>query len=498
MSYEPLPISEREREILRLVATGATNQQIALALSISSNTVKVHLRNIFAKIAVVSRTEATVWAIRHGLVTLETAQAAAERVTLTDAATLPSAATPDAVPDAAAPDAAVLLPIPPLTASHDAGNAPPTADRSGTASADNIPAEPAVATRPAPALTPDTAVGTTPARRIRPIVTALLLTAVIAAALSLPAFRPFSAAVPAAAPTAATTATTDNGRWLTLSSPREPVDAAALVAYEAEQQLYLLGGRSRDGRSRDLVQRYDVVNDQWTTIGVLPEPLQQAAAASMRGLIYVAGGTRADGTLSDQLWIFDPLTQAWQAGPTFPTARSRAALVAWDGVLYLIGGWDGRTYRSDVVIYDAQTAEWILTAGLAEPRADAAAVVAAGRLYISGGVNASGALSSTGWLASPADSRLAWQATAALPEAISAPGAVSLGGTLLIFDPLRKRALSYDRGSDSWNISDLDPTARPSASGTLLGDRIYFVGDSAADGQLSAYQALYTILIPIR
>src|SRR5262245_28469986 len=61
-------ISEREREILRLVATGATNQQIAQQLNISANTVKVHLRNIFGKIGAASRTEATLYAVRTGLV----------------------------------------------------------------------------------------------------------------------------------------------------------------------------------------------------------------------------------------------------------------------------------------------------------------------------------------------------------------------------------------------------------------------------------------------
>src|SRR3712207_5916382 len=69
-------LSEREREILRLVASGLSNQQIAGELDISANTVKVHLRNIFGKIGAASRTEATMYAVRSGIVTVDRATTA--------------------------------------------------------------------------------------------------------------------------------------------------------------------------------------------------------------------------------------------------------------------------------------------------------------------------------------------------------------------------------------------------------------------------------------
>ncbi len=62
------PLTEREVEVLRLVAQGASNPQIADMLTISINTVKVHLRNILDKLRLDNRTQAATYAVRCGLV----------------------------------------------------------------------------------------------------------------------------------------------------------------------------------------------------------------------------------------------------------------------------------------------------------------------------------------------------------------------------------------------------------------------------------------------
>ncbi len=64
----PQPLTERETEVLRLLAQGQANKQIARSLSIAEKTVKVHVSNILGKLGVQSRTQATLYAIRIGLV----------------------------------------------------------------------------------------------------------------------------------------------------------------------------------------------------------------------------------------------------------------------------------------------------------------------------------------------------------------------------------------------------------------------------------------------
>ena len=60
-------LTDREREVLRLVADGATNREIGSELSISENTVSFHMKNILAKLHLKNRAQAAAFAIRTGL-----------------------------------------------------------------------------------------------------------------------------------------------------------------------------------------------------------------------------------------------------------------------------------------------------------------------------------------------------------------------------------------------------------------------------------------------
>jgi DNA-binding NarL/FixJ family response regulator len=65
------PLSDREMEILKLAARGISNKDIAEQLFLSPRTVQVHLGNIFNKLGVASRTEAVLYGLKRGWLTLE-------------------------------------------------------------------------------------------------------------------------------------------------------------------------------------------------------------------------------------------------------------------------------------------------------------------------------------------------------------------------------------------------------------------------------------------
>jgi DNA-binding NarL/FixJ family response regulator len=61
-------LTSRELDVLKLVARGLSNKQIAWRLAISEKTVKAHMTSIFGRIGVADRTQAALWAQRHGVV----------------------------------------------------------------------------------------------------------------------------------------------------------------------------------------------------------------------------------------------------------------------------------------------------------------------------------------------------------------------------------------------------------------------------------------------
>lgn len=63
-------ISERERQVLQLIVSGKSNQEISTALSITESTLKFHINNILKKLGVSDRTQAVIVALRRGLASL--------------------------------------------------------------------------------------------------------------------------------------------------------------------------------------------------------------------------------------------------------------------------------------------------------------------------------------------------------------------------------------------------------------------------------------------
>jgi DNA-binding NarL/FixJ family response regulator len=75
------PISEltsRELDVLRLVAAGQPNKQIAAELAISERTARTHVSRILRKLRLSSRTQAALWAVREGLVEADRGRGAAQ------------------------------------------------------------------------------------------------------------------------------------------------------------------------------------------------------------------------------------------------------------------------------------------------------------------------------------------------------------------------------------------------------------------------------------
>jgi DNA-binding NarL/FixJ family response regulator len=63
---DPIELTEREMEVIQLLVEGLTNKEIAAMLGVRPRTVKFHLDNVYSKLGVTTRTEAAIYALRHG------------------------------------------------------------------------------------------------------------------------------------------------------------------------------------------------------------------------------------------------------------------------------------------------------------------------------------------------------------------------------------------------------------------------------------------------
>ncbi len=322
MSAQECPLSSRELEILELVATGVTNSQIARDLEISPNTVKVHLRNIFAKLEVESRTEATTLAIRQGWIRIGAELAA------------------------------------------DASGEGPAVAGEGPA----LPRQ-----EPLPLW-----------RRIAfgVLLCAVLLVALWPNAPTSQG-SPSDAFADHAAAVSEGLVRSGVSRWT--EGARMPTARARLAFVALDGLLYAIGGDSAQGIS-NLVEVYDPSTDLWSRRAGKPTPVANVGAAAWQGRLYVPGGYTASGEATDVLEIYDPALDTWSSGPPMPEPLFGYALAITGDKLILFGGSNGSGYRDVTYVYDLRAEAWSMGASSGAQRAFAAATVADdGLIYVLGG-----------------------------------------------------------------------------------------------------------------
>ena len=354
-------LSERELEILKLVCTGASNQQIARDLFISVNTVKVHLRNIFGKLGVESRTEATLYAIRQGWFAPGAAPTAAggeeqalprERIAAWQRVFFVLAATAVAL--------AVFLP-PTRMASNGAFT-----DRSSGAQENP----------PGPTTSRWSGKAQMPTARAR--------LAVVACSGKIYAIggdtdEGVSGVLEVYDP--------DTDSWARLATKPQPV--RNIGAVELNGRIYVPGGHDALDQASTALEIYDPAADSWSVGAPLPAPLFAYAIAAVHGKLYLFGGS--DGVrYLDTVHVYDPVSATWSTGTPMSAARGFCAAAVLADRVYVLGGYDGQAEAALCEVYDpakegSAESPWSRRSALQSGRGGLAAVSAEGYVYAIGG-----------------------------------------------------------------------------------------------------------------
>ncbi len=305
-------LSEREQEILRLVATGASNKEIASQLFISANTVKVHLRNIYAKINVVSRTEAAMYAIENGIVKSPAPEP--EPVTVM-------------VEKPAEPGRwqilwqrfwwafvllglVVVIGLAALIGRSSIFAPPPVEGSLALAESQRW-------------------------QELAPLPVARAGLAAVAYDNAIYAIAGETEEGPSGLVERYDPATDS---WTQLKDkPTAVTDVSAVLLGE---KIFIPGGELPGGEITDVLEVYDPRRDSWEKMASLPLAVSGYALATYEGRLYLFGGWDGEQAL-DRVYVYDPDDDRWTEGTPMPTARAYAGAAEIMGRIYVMGGWDG-------------------------------------------------------------------------------------------------------------------------------------------------------------
>ncbi len=419
-------LSERELEILKLLATGLSNKEIAAQLYVSPNTVKVHLRNIFAKLGVQSRTEATVMAIQRGYVS-----------------------------------------VPGSPAGEDSALANAPEDVAAGPTPDAVPVVPTIEVEPALPLS----------RRLLLIGLAVLAVALAISAVPRGAAQgnqaqPFSDSASAGAVNALQASDSIWQPLVPMSLPRGRLAAVALGA-----QIVAIGGETANGVT-GLVEIWDVAQQAWKMGQTKPTPVANVGAVALGDQIIVPGGYTVGGTPTSVVEAYHVISDEWTSLAALPAPRFAYAMAAHDNKVYVFGGWDGQAYTNSTFIYDPKTNHWTTGAPLPIGRGFAGAAALGDAIYVVGGYADNHEFDRCDRYLPQADR---WESCAPMSVARGGLGLVPVGGRLYAVGGGWTGYLTfnerYDPESNAWSVVPSPYSGQWRGMGaTSVGNDLYTLG----------------------
>lgn len=430
------PLSERELEILRLVAQGKSNKEIAAELFISVNTVKVHLAKIFQRIGVASRTEATLYAIKH------------EHVENPNH-TLVSPQEPQG-------EARVELVVP-----------------------DTVTVERAV-------------VKLSPGEIVRKFWWAFGLVLLVLVGFSVAWDRGWIFPQPTPDPILAAM---NEDRWKELAPMSMARANMAVTVYD--NKIYVIGGETEEGVT-GLSEVYDIATNTWARLPDKPTPVTNAKAVAVGGKIYVPGG-RTKSSSVDVLEYYDIQSGKWSKSLDLPYQVSNYAILKVKSQIVLFGGRNNEKCLKDVISFSPEEVKWTTLSKLNDPRCDGTVFQSQSQISILGGKNDIDKFLSSetieeinlfadkSWTKSPHQKLLSGKYTA-----------VGFGEIPLLFNDTTIWIM--DTNQNTWSLyTRLKSLPAKNPELVSSGNDLYFVGGDSNQysEKLSKYQAVYTLLIPI-
>lgn len=426
-------LSKREIDVLRCLADGSSNKEIAAALFISENTVKVHLRNVYTKLGVSSRTEAAKVAIQQGVIASHIKPEPEPEPEVVEVVAEETAVIEEEVQEELIEEETAVF------TEEIVESSLPTPQPQATAPPDSPKSH----------------------WRLYAIIGALagMMAIIIIFALQQQSTPQADATVLPPTPIPFKNTPIGDTAW---SHSRPLAQGRAYMAMATVGlNIYLIGGETGDGEAvmvDGAVQRFNSSTKEWTTVVAKPTAVSDATAAILFGEIYVTGGKLDDGEITAVVEAYSPANDAWRPVASLPEPLSGGLTLSDGSYLYHIGGWNGDDYVNTVYLYDAAADSWRPLPAMTEARAFTAGAQMAGQLFVVGGFDGEKDLATCERFTVVDEE---WSACADMLLARMDGGATAVLNKLYIIGGETEEADSpafaeqYDPNTDTWQIVNI-------------------------------------------